>query len=117
VIQPIPDRYTLDSAEVTIIHNAINSYNSIIKTKATQYGFALADMNGFFKNVSTGMKWNGIKLTADYIKGGFYSLDGYHPTEKSYAIIANQFIEAFNKTYHATIPLTECRDCEAFQFP
>ncbi|MEO8151266.1 MAG: SGNH/GDSL hydrolase family protein [Bacteroidia bacterium] len=117
VIQPIPDRYTLDSAEVAIIHTAINNYNSIIKSKATQYGLALTDMNVFFKSVTKGMKWNGIKLTADYIKGGFYSLDGYHPTEKSYAIIANQFIEAFNKTYHANIPLTECRDCEAFQFP
>ena len=36
--------------------------------------------------------------------GGLFSLDGIHPTNTGYAIIANEFIKAMNRSLAAGIP-------------
>ena len=43
------------------------------------------------------------RLTTDFL-GGLFSLDGIHPTNTGYAIIANEFIKALNHRFHAGIP-------------
>ena len=111
------NRYVLDSAEVYTIDNAIASYNAVIMQKAAQYGLALADMNSFFRSVKAGIKWNGADFNASFVTGGFFSLDGYHPNQKGYGIIANQFIDAINSKYQASIPHTECTECDGVLFP
>ncbi len=117
LIQPIPDRFTLDSNEVNLIHQSIATYNSIIKQKAMQYDFAFADMNQFFKNVKSGIIRDGVSLNADFISGGFFSLDGYHPHQKGYSIIANEFIRSINNYYGATLPWVNCKECNGVKFP
>jgi hypothetical protein len=42
-------------------------------------------------------------MSAEYVKGGAFSLDGVHPTARGYALIANKFIEAINAKYGATL--------------
>jgi len=113
----IPDIHSLNQYELAIIENAIVAYNSYISLKAQEYGFALADINAYFKQVESGVLWNGVGYDLEFVSGGFISLDGYHPTSRGYALIANQFIEAINEEYDASVPMTTCTDCRGTEFP
>ena len=113
----INNRYSLISPEVAKIDNAINSYNAVIIQKAAQYNFALVDMHSYFSSVQSGIMSDGANFNADFVSGGFFSLDGYHPNQKGYALIANEFIKAINAKYNASIPPVNCVDCEGVLFP
>jgi hypothetical protein len=113
----IDDRYNLDSAEVYEIDQAVNNYNSVIAQKAAEYNFALVDMHSFFNTIQTGIKWDGVDFNAKFVSGGFYSLDGYHPNQKGYALIANEFIKAINSKYNSVIPTINCTECNGVLFP
>lgn len=113
----IPGRYVLDASEVQTINDAIASYNNIIEQKAAQYNLAFADMQAYFETVKSGIKWNGSDLNAEFVSGGFFSLDGYHPNQKGYALVANEFIKAINAKYGSTIPTVNCTECSGVKFP
>lgn len=117
LVQVIHNQYALDSSEVAIISQNIQQYNSIIRQKAVQYNLAFADMNQFFKDVEAGIKWDGADYNAEFISGGFFSLDGFHPNQKGYALIANEFIKAINAKYNSTLPPVNCFDCDGVLFP
>jgi hypothetical protein len=117
LLNVINNRYVLDSAEVANIDAAIAAYNSIIAQKAAQYDLAFVDMNTYFRHVVSGIKWDGVDYNAEFVSGGFLSLDGYHPNQKGYALIANEFISAINAKYGATIPTLNCFDCNGILFP
>ena len=117
LVQIIHDQYALDSSEVTIISQHIQQYNNIIRQKAAQYNLAFADMNQFFKNVVTGIKWDGVDYNAEFISGGFFSLDAFHPNQKGYALMANEFIKAINAKYKSTLPPVNCFECDGILFP
>jgi len=117
LLQPLPDRYTLDSMEMQVVHDAISNYNTIIRNKANEYNLAFVDANGFFKNVESGIKWDGVDLNAEFVSGGFFSLDGYHPHQKGYSILANEFVKAINDQYGATVPQVNCTNCSGILFP
>ncbi len=113
----IDGRYILDSTEVYQIDQSINSYNAVITQKAAQYNLALVDMHSFFCSVKSGIKGNGVDFNADFVSGGFYSLDGYHPNQKGYALIANEFVKSINLKYNAVIPDVNCLECDGLLFP
>jgi hypothetical protein len=117
IVNVIHDRYVLDKNEVTIIRNRIGSYNSIISRLANQYNFAIVNMRDYLKEVKTGVRVNGVDFNSSFVSGGFYSLDGYHPTQKGYAYIANKFIKNINAKYKSYIPTTPCLECEGVRFP
>ncbi len=113
----LPNVYSLDSMEVAAIHQAIIDYNSIIVQKSIQYNLALADMSQYFNSVVSGIKWDGVDINSEFISGGFFSLDGYHPNQKGYALLANEFIKAINTKYHASLPPVNCSECDGILFP
>ncbi|HEU4717396.1 MAG TPA: SGNH/GDSL hydrolase family protein [Bacteroidia bacterium] len=113
----MPDRYVLDSAEVAYLDMNIAAYNSVIAQKAAQYNLALVDMNSYFRSFVSGIKWDGVNYNAEFVTGGFFSLDGYHPNEKGDALIANEFITAINNKFGATVPTLNCFDCNGVLFP
>lgn len=117
LFETINDRYVLDSTEVFEIDQAINSYNAVIAQKANQYNLALVDMHSYMSNVYSGIKWNGVDMNMVFVSGGFLSLDGYHPNQKGYSLIANEFIKAINNKYNATIPEVYCTECDGVKFP
>ena len=113
----LPDRYVLDSSEVAYIDQMTASYNAIIAQKAQQYGLAFADANSYFASVQSGIKWNGVKFTTEFVSGGFFSLDGYHPNQNGYALITNEFIKAINLKFKSSVPTLNCTDCNGVLFP
>ena len=53
---------------------------------------------------SQGIEADGHHLTNAFL-GGAFSLDGVHPTNTGYAVIANQFITTLNQQRGTNIPL------------
>lgn len=117
LVNTIHDRYSLDSSEVSLIDYTIAQYNMIIHQKATQYQLALVDMNAFYQRVNSGMLWNGVSFNASFVSGGFFSLDGYTPTQKGAALLANEFIKSMNAYFGSTLKTVVCTDCNGVLFP
>jgi hypothetical protein len=111
------DRYALDITEVNVVDQMIDEYNMVIAQKAAQYNLAMVDIASYFATVKSGIKWNGVEYNAEFVTGGFFSLDGYHPNQKGYALIANEFIRAINLKYGATVPTVNCTECAGVKFP
>ena len=65
----------------------------------------VVDINALFKNLSAnGIVVGGKKLTTGFL-GGLFSLDGVHPSNTGYAILANETIHAINNQFGTKIPL------------
>jgi hypothetical protein len=62
------------------------------------------DVHGVLNELAAkGYKANGKHLTTSFL-GGLLSLDGIHPTNTGYAIIANSFIETMNRCWDTHLP-------------
>jgi len=87
------------------------AYNQSIAAAATATGAALVDSAATFQAAETlraqGMPFP-VDSSGDFASleygGGFFSLDGLHPSNTGYAIIANEFIQAFDTKYGLAIP-------------
>ncbi len=115
--KPIAGNYILDLSEVSDISSAIGSYNNSISTLAQQYSLAFVDMNKYFKEAKSGLIFDGLTFNTTFVTGGFFSLDGIHPTPQGYAIIANFFIEAINAKYGSQVPLVNVTEYPGIVFP
>lgn len=119
VAYPFADNYVLTVKEVTAINAAIASYNTTIQAAATANGYAFVDANAKMKELSSqsGIQYNGVKYTATFVTGGAFSLDGVHLTGRGYAVIANEFIKAINKTYKSSLTQVNPNDYSGVKFP
>ncbi|MGI9191466.1 MAG: hypothetical protein ACR2IL_05035 [Chitinophagaceae bacterium] len=117
LVNVVNNRYVLDSAEIVKFQQVRSNINQIIAQKAVQYGLALADMNAYMNRLPQGILADGVLMNSTFVSGNFFSLDGYHPTEKGYALLANEFIRAINARYASAIPLVHCTDCKSVLFP
>jgi phospholipase/lecithinase/hemolysin len=100
---PLPDTVVLDAGEVVDIRAATAAYNAIIAAEAATHGAALVDIHRLTERIrAQGYVVGGQRLTTAFL-GGFFSLDGTHPTNTGYAVIANEFIRALNKRFAAGI--------------
>jgi lysophospholipase L1-like esterase len=81
----------------------VASYDVIIEGLALKYNAPVVDIyslvNGLAEN---GIRVNDVTLTTQ-MNGGLFSLDGIHPTDVGYAIIANAFISTINRRFGTKI--------------
>ncbi len=117
LFETIPDKYSLDSGEIRLVKQRIRAYNQVVRQKADQYGFGMVDMREFFSRVGGSITYDGKSYSAEFVRGGFFSLDGYHPTSKGNALIADRFIEVYDQRYDASLPEVHCSDCHGTLFP
>jgi hypothetical protein len=104
--QPLPDNVVLSVAEVATIQARVAAFNDVIRQAASDFGTAVADINGLLNQAATtGFPVGGnIVLTADFLTGGIFSYDGVHPTPLGNAVSANEFIRAINSRFDAGLP-------------
>jgi len=106
---PLTAEYTLAETETTNLNNAVDSYNAIIESIASSNGIPLVDANSLLSELyTTGMDgYSGRFLPVAAAMGmpTAFSLDGIHPSNGGYAIIANAFIEKINSATGSSIPL------------
>ncbi len=101
---PITDAGFLSAAEVVTVQAQVTAFNQVIAQSATAAGATLVDINALFKQVTqSGLTINGYTGTTAFL-GGFFSLDGIHPTNTGYAVVANTFIDTMNSSIKTTIP-------------
>lgn len=114
----IPHYFVLTENEINAVKTATSSYNAKIKELADNYNLAFVDINGFFNSLSgTGLTYDGIKFTVDFVTGNAFSLDGIHLTPQGNAIIANEFIASINAKYGANIPKVSVTEFPGIAFP
>ena len=86
---------------------ALNAaYNVAIGQAATDTGAALVDVHKLFTQIAAagGAPINPPKCCSLVYRGGLSSLDGLHPSNTGYALIANVFIDTLNAAYNLGIP-------------
>lgn len=97
------DQWVLSMDEVAQATEATATYNQIIEQLASTYQIAHVDMNQKMQELQSGIVFNGVGYSADFISGGAFSLDGVHLNERGYAIVANYFIDAINTKYGSNL--------------
>jgi len=103
---PLPTPFVLDKDEVAVAQQAVSDFNAAIAAAADARGIAVVDVNGFFDDLkANGLPVAGLEFTADFLTGGLFSLDGVHPSDVGYGIIANEFIKTINAKFNASIPM------------
>lgn len=104
ITYPLSDKYVLIPSEIAAIKTATDSYNTTIAAAANANGLALVDAKSVMDQLlNGGIRFGNYHMTASYITGGAFSLDGIHPSARGYALIANKFIEAINAKYGSTV--------------
>ena len=116
-IFPFRNEFVLTTEELATIQSRIDAFNAVIRQKATAYGFALVETGDFYEKLTTGFTYNGASLSAKFVSGGAFSLDGIHLNPRGNALLANEFIKAINKKFTAKIPLINALNYNAILFP
>ncbi len=114
---PVESRFVLDKNEVTTVNDYIQSYNTTIKIIAEANNLAIMDAYSLLNEYASGKSANGIPISAAFIQGNLFSLDGIHLSQLGYAITANGFIEAINAKYGSTIPIVDVSKYHGVKLP
>lgn len=114
---PFRDEFILDLAELSDIKSNITSYNDVIRASATTNNLALVDAFTFYQTLNAGIVYNGIAMNAAFVSGGAYSLDGRTLNPRGNALLANQFISAFNTKFNAKIWEVDATKYRGVKFP
>ena len=101
---PISDAGVLSAAEAAQVQAQVTAFNGVIAAQAKAVNATLVDINALFAQVTaSGLAINGYTGTAGFL-GGFFALDGIHPTNTGYAVVANKFIDTMNAGINTKIP-------------
>jgi len=84
---------------------AVTAYNAAIARRARIVGAVVVDFNGLLARIARDGYRVGNRVLTTAFLGGLFSLDGIHPTNTGYAILANQTIAAMNARWRTRIPL------------
>ncbi|MGC8595256.1 MAG: SGNH/GDSL hydrolase family protein [Candidatus Kryptoniota bacterium] len=106
--RPLGTQFVLDSLEVARVRNATQGFNQVIAAFANSNStkVVMVDAYSILNNIKqNGYMADGVALSSTYISGGFFGLDGVHPTSRGYAVVANEFIQAINAHFGSNIPL------------
>jgi lysophospholipase L1-like esterase len=100
---PLPSSVVLRAAQAAQIRATVNAYDEIIDDDARKHGAALVNIHALLHRILVhGFEANGVRMTNEFL-GGIFSLDGVHPTNTGYAIVANAFIRALDRNFDAEI--------------
>lgn len=108
---PLADKWVLSKDEISEIRAATDAYNITIQTAASTNNLAFVDFMSLMNQLSTtGITANNFTINTTFVSGGAFSLDGFHPSPRGYALIANKFIEAINAKYGSNLKGVDLSD-------
>jgi hypothetical protein len=96
----------LTAAERVSVQAVIASYNQVIQQDVSAAGGTLVDMHAYFATLPMGLTIDGQTATTAFL-GGLFGLDGIHPTNTGYALLANQFIASTNTAFTLSTQLVD----------
>jgi phospholipase/lecithinase/hemolysin len=104
---PLTDDAFLDAAEIAAVQSTVDQYNAVIAQEVSAAGAIAIDIHTYFKTLAqSGITINGYSASTTFL-GGLFSLDGIHPTNTGYALIANQYIAAINAALNTNIAMVD----------
>ncbi len=113
----IPDKHILTIQEISTINSYQVGYNSAISTVAQAHNLAEVDKKNLITSLSTGIVYNGVSMSTEFVTGGAFSLDGRNLNPSGQALLANLYIEAINATFNAKIPTASVVNYPGVIFP
>ncbi len=96
----------LRAAEIEIINERIAAFNDIIAATADQFpNVHLFDITPLFTDIANGdyRTFGGIELNTNFLTGGIFSYDGFHPQNVGQAVVAGALIDYINDEFGADI--------------
>ena len=100
---PLTDDAFLNATEIAQVQATVDQYNAVIEQQVASAGGILVDIHAAVANLAeNGITINNYPATTAFL-GGLFSLDGIHPTNTGYALIANQYIQAINASLKTSI--------------
>ena len=108
----LEDGDVLSEAEAGFVEAARQRYNAAIKTTADAspdllYFDAAAKLTELDQ---TGILYGSGGVSSTFAQGGFFSLDGIHPTARGNAVLANEIFKLINEAFDAYIPPVDPSD-------
>ena len=97
----------LRAAEIAVINERLATVNGIIAGVAGQFpNVHLFDTAELMREVvDDGYRtFGGIELSEDFLTGGIFSYDGFHPQNVGQAVVAGALIDFINDEFNADIP-------------
>lgn len=115
--KPIGVQYILDEKEIAAVQTAVAAFNGKLRSVADAKGLAFVDVNAFMMQAKKGIVYNGVNISATFVSGGAFSLDGIHLTPLGNALLANEFIKSINSKFGSTIPGINVTSYSGVRFP
>lgn len=105
-----PAPCVVTAQEAAAARAVVMQLNHIIVTEAAPYHAVMVDLFHLVDQLYVnGYTVGNRKLTSDFL-GGLFSLDGIHPTNTGYAIMANEFIKAINQAFDLNVRSANVRE-------
>jgi hypothetical protein len=103
--QPLPEALILRAAEVSATQAQVAQMNTVVDSVSLRPFVAKVDLAGLLATIATnGISLGGADYTNDFITGGLFGLDGVHPNDLGYALMANTMIDAINAKFGCFVP-------------
>ena len=100
---PMPDAAILTATEIDEIQTKLATANAAIAASVPS-GWALFDLHALYNEVvTTGLQMDEYTMTGDLVFGGFFGLDGIHPTSRGSAAISKRMMEAIDATWGSNL--------------
>lgn len=117
--EPLPDRVVLDAEEIARSDSFVRGYNEVIERLAAEADVPVVDLFGWTRDVvlGEGIPAGDRRLTPEFLTGGFFGLDGVHPTCQGYGAFANQLIETINREFGAEMPSVDLTELAGIPVP
>lgn len=105
VTYPLEDGDVLIKEEADALEGARQAYNTTIETEANaDDDLVLFDASSLLQQLNeTGIVYGSGGVSSTFVQGGFFSLDGIHPSPRGNAVIANEIIKVINAGFNANV--------------
>lgn len=108
---PLPDRVVLNAGEIGLIREAVTGYDQAIHRIAAERDLPVVPVHDLVETLAgPGVVSDGVRLTADWITGQAFGLDGTYFTPKGYGVVTNLLIDALNRTWGSDLPHVRTAD-------
>lgn len=89
-----------------------DAYNKMVIQWSKEFNYPVVDFYTIYKTILKGdyVTDDGLKIDPSYPNGNFFSSDGMYPSAIGQAVLANEVIRVFNKSFEASIPLIHVGD-------
>jgi len=102
---PLPESVILRAPEVAATQIEVDEMNAVVDSVALRPFVTKVDLHGLLQRIAVeGYRIGADVYTSDFIRGGLFGLDGIHPNDLGYALLANELIGAVNSKFGCVIP-------------